>query len=481
MFSRSVRASSAPCSTTSTKPVPPCSVTSRPRPVELVACASRVGVEHAHELRPSRHVRRCRSPCDSTLRRARSRRCPRGGRPGRPARSPRDREPLGELVARRGTTEPATSLPAVAPRRRPGPSRRRRARRARRATQPACGRRGHGARDHARAAARQRALAAADALDVPASRRGWTPSASAPRPAPPRAQRTATARGQRPSDACSSLHRSALNAAPPENLRPGTPGWALPVQELGRRGGHAGADAAAEVALDALRDRVRAAVRLEALEVEAEPRARAPTGAGRRGGPGPRAASRASPRSGPGRPAASAAAASTRARGCFETTGKWRNTRCTGSSLEDQVRLGAVGALEVGVLDHHRPGAADVVVRARAQAAVRWSSASKMRFAPGTSSGGDMVGPLRPSRRADHHERAAGHAVLLRPDAVGPAPPRPSGGSRPAAGSSRPRWLLEGLVAEGAVDRDADQLRARAPRARRAPPGRRSAGRCRPG
>ena len=79
----------------------------------------------------------------------------------------------------------------------------------------------------------------------------------------------------------------------------GTPGYASPsTNSVGVRG-HPGADAGAEVALHPLGHRVGAAVGLEALEVEAEPLARAPTGAGRRGGPGRRRASRASPRSGP--------------------------------------------------------------------------------------------------------------------------------------------------------------------------------------
>ena len=137
-----------------------------------------------------------------------------------------------------------------------------------------------------------------------------------------------------------------------------------PVDELRRRGGDPRADAAPEVALDPVRGLSRAAVGLEALEVEAHQ-------------PGPLPEVRvvevalvleervmhlpepALPRRRLGRRR--------------EHAGAWvlRGHREVAEDpphrqlLEDQMRLRAVRALEVGVLDDHRAVAADVVVGGR--------------------------------------------------------------------------------------------------------------------
>src|SRR5215208_4471526 len=69
------------------------------------------------------------------------------------------------------------------------------------------------------------------------------------------------------------------------------------------------------------------------------------------------------------------------------------------------------------------------------------------------------IGPLDDSVGADHHERAAGDAVLLGPHAVrlGHLALRVEVGEQ---WDGEPLVLLEGLVAERAVDRDPDELRA---------------------
>ena len=212
----------------------------------------------------------------------------------------------------------------------------------------------------------------------------------------------------------------------------------------------------------------------------ARARGRAPTDAGRRGGPGPPAERRASPRSSPGaRPPRWPPRAPARA-GAWTPPGSAGTRAVTGSSLRIRCALRAVGALEVGVLDHHRPRPR-TWSSGRAQAALRWSSASKIRFAPGTSSGGDRwvhstvaAGPDHASARGSRRRSSSDHTPYARATS-------PLGWKSASSGIVRLRCCLERLVAERAVHADARPGARRAPRARRAPPGRRSAGRCRPG
>ena len=146
------------------------------------------------------------------------------------------------------------------------------------------------------------------------------------------------------------------------------------------------------------------------------------------------------------RPAASAAPASTRARGCLETTGKCRNTRRTGSSPRIRCARAQYGTLVVAVLDHRRgaarprtwssaPAAAGAG-RGPAAAVLR-SSASKIRFAPGISSGRGR----RVATSATVAVRARSSRARARCDRARrcrrrtASRPRPSGGSPPAAGT----------------------------------------------
>ena len=108
------------------------------------------------------------------------------------------------------------------------------------------------------------------------------------------------------------------------------------------------------------------------------------------------------------------------------------------------------------------------------------SSASKIRFAPGISSGdGDSwTQRHRPRGRSAPASGSGGRAPRSSRRTRGS--PRPWGGSRRAAGTwSQP--LLKGLVGEGVIDVDAEQRHALFSRAAAEPPGRRRAGRCRPG
>ena len=155
----------------------------------------------------------------------------------------------------------------------------------------------------------------------------------------------------------------------------------------------------------------------------------------------------------PWRPAASAAAASTRARGCFEITGKCLNTRVIGSSFRIRCALAQYGhsrsAYSMTTGPSPRawsagPGSGGGALLQRVKDEVRAGHLERRR----------EVGPLDHAVRADHHERAARDAVLLRPHAVRPrhlALGVEVGEQR----DGDALVLLEGLVAEGAVDRDA--------------------------
>src|ERR671910_3588351 len=149
--------------------------------------------------------------------------------------------------------------------------------------------------------------------------------------------------------------------------------------------------------------------------------------------------------------AASAAAARTRARGCFDTTGKCRNTRVTGSSLRIRCAFAQYGHSRSAYstttgpsprLWSAGPGSGGGALLQRVKDEVRPRHLERRR----------QVGPLDRSVWADHHERAAGHAVVLGPDAVGLR----HLALRVEVGEQRdrePAVLLEGPVAEGAVDR----------------------------
>ena len=178
-------------------------------------------------------------------------------------------------------------------------------------------------------------------------------------------------------------------AQPAEQLLAGHAGMGGSVHEQRRRRGNPRADPAAEVPLHPLRRRIRAAVGLEAVEVDAQrlaarPQVRVveaplvlvervvelPEAALARGGlgglgehPGPRV---------------------------LGDDGEVAEHPAHRKPREQQVRLGAVRALEVRVLDDEQPLAADVVVRPGLRRRACWSSASKMRFAPGISSGGAL-------------------------------------------------------------------------------------------
>ena len=147
-----------------------------------------------------------------------------------------------------------------------------------------------------------------------------------------------------------------------------------------RRHRDAGAHAAARLLAHQRGDLLGAAVALEAVEVEAERRARAPTGAGRRCARDPRRARRGTPRSAPGAPAASAAQASGTARGCLAAIAKWRKAIRSGASRSRACASAQRGQVKSRVDDHERPVrvAADVVtVPRRAAAAGRCAGRSR--------------------------------------------------------------------------------------------------------
>src|SRR6187551_464989 len=160
----------------------------------------------------------------------------------------------------------------------------------------------------------------------------------------------------------------------------------------------------------------------------------------------------------PWSPAASAAATSTRARGCFDVTGKWRNTRVIGISLRIRCAFAQYGhsrsaySMTTGPWPRvwsAGPGSGGGALLQRVKDEVR----------AGDLEGRREVGPPDGLVRADHHERAAGHAVVLRPHAVR-LRYLALGVEVREERDRQPLVLLKGLVAERAVDGDADQPRA---------------------
>jgi len=276
----------------------------------------------------------------------------------------------------------------------------------------------------------------------------------------------------------------ALEQLPPGHARVGL---AADRKSVGV-GRHSGPHPGAEVALHSLLHLRRAAVGLEAVEVPARAGGRGPTGAARRAGRDRCRASRASPRTHPAAPLPRRRWRGTRARGCFDTTGKCRKTRRTGTSLEQRVGLRAVGALEVRVFDDEQAvlGTPDVVVRpgrrragARQSRALRQArvppSASKIRFRAGDlERRGRGVRPLHVELRADHHEPAQVVTAFLDVGAVAARRPRPLGWKSASSGNEMPRCCRKALCEKRGVDRDSVEARAPAPRARPEPPDRRS-------
>ena len=223
----------------------------------------------------------------------------------------------------------------------------------------------------------------------------------------------------------------------------------------------------------ALLDLVRAAVALEALEVEAELLGAAPTGAGRPGGPGRRTASRASPRSGPAAPRPRRPGPARGPAGASTAPGSGGTRAAPAHPLEQAVGLRAVRALVVAVLDHERGAlAAHVVVRAGRRRAAAAEVPARREAGRGLERVEDEVGARDLERRSadcrttspcprDRSSRApaatcrTGRRRRRRPGDLA---------LRLEVGEQRDREVepvLERLVAEGGVDRDAVELRAR--------------------
>ena len=275
---------------------------------------------------------------------------------------------------------------------------------------------------------------------------------------------------------------------------------AAPGDETGRRLGDAGSDPAREVALDPRLDLVRAAVALEAVEVEAETLGPAPRGAGRRPGRGRSAASPRSPRT---RPPNAGTRPRPRRAGPAIAGACWRSgsggRRAAAEACDPGPGAGAPRTGEVEVDDGRRAPRRERgrrADRARGAAALpsgaegclghalspSASSASKIRFAPGISSGVSAPRATRrrcPSPSIRTSERLA-CPRSARSGAVGVA----DLALGMEVGEQRDReaeLLAERRVAERRVDADPDQGGVRGPRSRPGPPGRSRAGRCRPG
>ena len=452
----SLAASGAPWSTTSTKPLPPCSVRSSPRPASSLL-ARGGGRRDAHELDGLRAARADVDAVESTLAR-RSPPCPRADRPARSAARRRPRSP-GRPRWRRSTAEPATSRPLSASKIATSQS-------PARGVQPrgdrARGRHGHGApvrlRTRSRASLRSscgRPRTAAvtgfesspAALAVPAwSRQPRTERARIRRTSRMLLAFSASDRKLRPAPPATGVSKRGVPDAFMKGLtllpnnganssRPGTPGVRHPVHELRGRGDHARADARAEVALHPLRD------------ASAERRSRSK-----------RSRSRPSARRAPRGAGWSRCAWSSSSESCISQKRPWQRGRLGGAGehpgarvlgghrevpehppdrqlLQDQVRPGAVRALEVRVLEHHRAVAAHVVVgpglRRRAAGPARRRSGSRRDL----ERRGRHVRPVDRALGADHHERALAVRRAPRCTRRSRGPPRPWGGSRPAAGS----------------------------------------------
>ena len=195
------------------------------------------------------------------------------------------------------------------------------------------------------------------------------------------------------------------------------PSW-IRRREQRRRRHDAGADPGLEVALDPSGHRLAAPVGVEPLRSSSSRRA-APTGADPRADPGLRTADLVHlPEDGP----AARGLGGARGRPTRAMAGAHREVPehpAQPRARQARALRGAVRALEVGVLDHHRGRRRprDVVFARRwdrrrgelAQADAESTAArpSKIRFAPGSSLGTcRLVAPLDDTVGADDHQRA---------------------------------------------------------------------------